>query len=159
MKYFNPRVTALSSINNLDLNEGDMVGLDNEAITQIKAYLKLKILTRDDLEATVHKRLCAIGINNIDTHINSFTWEFIRYPDHSVSPVSIGYPVIHSQVSKEKLGLIKFDHGETIEDYIRGSYGLFDKVLNEILNKKPTQNNEELKLDWVSCGDGGPCTC
>lgn len=160
MKYYNPKGDILSKISTFELYESSVSRLSGNTIILIKAFLRLKIITEDELKKAVHDRLCGIGFENIQTHLKSFSWNYVIYPDHTMSPVSIGYAIKYAGYLTPNLNLIKFDHGETAKYYIDMANGLLETVMSQILTApKEAPKAVASFLNYVPCADGGPCTC
>lgn len=88
-----------------------------------------KYVAHDALTRAVHERLCAIGREVYEWHM---VLPSLRYPDHSASPVALGYALLHGVVSDAEAINILFGHGETAEGYREKAQGLHASVMQQL---------------------------
>jgi len=82
------------------------------------------------IRQAVHSAVCATGKAIFERHCEAPN---SGYPDDCLqSPSALGYAIWKGVVTPEEATLIKFDHGETVDDYIAMAENLIDKVMDQL---------------------------
>ena len=96
----------------------------------VKWIIENEYVPIEKIRQAVHAGICDIGRE-------MFEWcgresAYRKYPDHCLSPEALGYAMKHGSISNQEIASIRFDHGETAEQYIASSDGLFEKVMRQL---------------------------
>lgn len=103
----------------------------------------------------VHDGICNVGREMFEwLHRNS---QFQRYPDHALSVEALGYAMKYGVLSAKEIASIKFDHGETPEEYKRYAKGLLEKVMKQLAEGTAFFNPFEFSHEWPDTDDGHCC--
>lgn len=131
-------------------NNQVVVGTAKDALL-MKWVFENEYVPKDDIAKAVHERLCEIGRGVYEWHIAA---PLIRYPDHSVSPEALGYAILHGAVSVEEARMIRFDHGETADEYRKMAEGLHESVVRQL-----AAGNTYFSIPKLSGSDDCCCEC
>ncbi len=82
-----------------------------------------------ELRRAVHETICSTGREAYEWHMKNPS---LNYPDHSISPPALGYAIKHGKLTPEEVAAIRFDHGETAEEYVVMADRLLDKVMAQL---------------------------
>jgi len=128
---------------------GPMV-LMRKCDAQLIAFLQEKgSLSNEALRSALHKGICACGRSCYEDHIArpSFT-----PPDHTLSPEALGYACRHGIVTSVEAARIRFDHGETLREYVEKTENFLEEVLSQITEIAIRPNRERsVFYDPCSC--------
>ncbi len=136
MKYFSGREIVRAMIKNvryglsLHSDGSVVVGRYEDALLvawMMNHYLDKK--ERNELGRAVHEAICAIGRECFAWHRRNPEY---NYPDHSLSPLALGYAIKHRALTDEEVASIRFDHGETAEGYAAKAESLLEKVMRQL---------------------------
>jgi hypothetical protein len=111
---------------------GRRISFSEENEILLKWLIQNERLGKNELEEAIHKGLCVTGRT-------AYLWTrrdpLLNRPDHSLAPDAIGWALMHKAITYEEALIMKFDHGETIESYIKSAYDLLDWAVAEF--RKP----------------------
>lgn len=119
--------SILEEIVRFRLVDSNVAGWTNYRLLQL--LLGEGYLTLNDIKGQVHNVLILIGIQQYKQILNG------KYPDHVSSCGAFGYAVTHDKVMSGFAKTIKFDPGETIEDYKKLAIGLVERVTTQLLTQ------------------------
>lgn len=57
-----------------------------------------------------------------------------RYPDHVASPEALAFVLQSGAITSDQAKYIRFDHGETLEQFKTRADGLIDDILRQLEN-------------------------
>jgi hypothetical protein len=130
--------------------EGIAVIGSREDAQLVKWLIENRYFPEGMLEAAIHDCICKIGREMFEWHRKN---PLDNYPDHALSPEALGYAIKHGAVSSKEAASIRFDHGETVAQYIASSDGLFEKVMQQL-------REGTAFFDWASLAfPGDSCDC
>ena len=136
-----PRELLVDQLHNMIVRKINCIGYTcffdppdrDKAILAMALHREWMIVKR--LKVAVHEGLCRDGQACYLHHIRN---PRVIPPDHVHSPGALGYAIKYGAVTKNEAKLIVFDHGETIEDAINWSNGLFEQALRRVYNTRPS---------------------
>lgn len=108
----------------------DSIAMEEDDKKLLKFLIKEKYISRDILMSAVHVGLCTAGRRAYEWCMKN---PALNHPDHSTSPKALGYAMMHRVFSQEEISKLQFDHGETVEEYIRSAEGLLDLFVAEFV--------------------------
>lgn len=115
----------------------------------LKVLLDGGFLSEKDCREAVHKGLVQCGVQMF-VYLQRCSW---AYPDHVLSPQALGYAILHEGVTAEQVATIRFDHGETSEQYCENARTLLDTVMEQ-LRAGPGPEPTFVPQDTSMCCDG-----
>lgn len=126
-----------------------VVGNKKDALL-VKWIIDNEYVPKKDIERAVHEGILQVGRS-------MFAWccddPLGNRPDHSLSTEALGYAMRHRAISIEEIATIRFDHGETPEEYIKSSEGLFEKVMLQLQNGTAFFDLSDLNIPGNFCHD------
>jgi|GEM_PF-2999517 len=105
-------------------------------LENIRTLYAQGLVSENAIKAALHEVLCREGLRSYH-QISAST-----YPDHTSFPYAIGYAIDHGKIPPKEAKRIRFDHGETLSEYIDESRNLLPTLykklmLDEIPEEKP----------------------
>jgi hypothetical protein len=104
-------------------------------------------VARTTLEDFVHTVVMEAGREMYEIHTRRNV-----PPDHLASPDVFGYAIAHGAFTERELKKIRFDHGETLDEYRAKAEGLLVRLVDQLLS--PPE-----RAAFVSRADGDGCFC
>ncbi len=118
---------VLSSLKDRRLLYQGQLMISKEDAEVILWLLEKGWFTEKQLRDALHEGICICGESSFREHM-----ERGEKPDLTYSPHALGYAIIHDKISKKDAQRIKFDHGETVEQYKEMASGLLERVFTQI---------------------------
>lgn len=88
--------------------------------------IKNGYISMDKIREAVHRGICRVGRQMFE-QVGKIP------PDHVLSREALGYAMNFGTITPKEVASIRFDHGETADEYKSSAGGLLNKVMNQIL--------------------------
>jgi hypothetical protein len=116
---------VLSSLASAYILVETMLHLDRTEAQLILFLLENNWVQEEELRQALHKGIIACGLH-------SFEESKRKFPDDTRSPAALGYALLHGAIAEKQARKIRFNHGETVEEYKKDAEGLLEYVYGQI---------------------------
>jgi hypothetical protein len=104
------------------------VKLTQKEAEMVAFLVKQGFISRERLSQSIHKGLCRFGKEMHEEYLRGV------YPDHVRSPEAYAYAIREGWVQPAGVKHIRFDHGETLEQFMARADGLLDRVTTQLVD-------------------------
>lgn len=138
--------------NNLRLNMDGRFLISHKDAVLLKWIIENNYILEHDLKHAVHEGICKNARNAYELYRNDTR---LRPDDSLCCPPAFAYGIVHRAISATEVSHIKFDHGETLQEFCGRADGLLESVMDQLRSApmlpKVVSSNE------VCCEDGHCC--
>lgn len=114
----------------MSLHSGGIAVIGSKEDAQmLQGVIASGYIPADLLRKAVHDGICDIGREMFEWHR---AHPLLNRLDRCLSPEAFGYAMKHGELSTKEIASVRFDHGETPEEYIASAEDLLDKVLKQL---------------------------
>lgn len=125
---------SIKSLIARDIRTRDILSLDIYARvnhTLIRMLYDLRVIDDGSINDSLKKSIELTARQDLNLILNKG-----YYPDHVASPECLSYAIVNGVLSKDEIGQISFDHGQTKEEFCRAysPQWLLDNLKNKFLD-------------------------